>query len=196
MKVVETRFFGHDWNLPADFCTASDDAVQAADAVLFQLLYAREKAVGADVKEKRVARQFITRLHAAMHGIDSSQVKFRQRVLWMALEESCSKNFREQLEPNGMWTLDHRCDIAGAQLRAVLPDVTISRQVLRRAVELWDTKGRGDRSNAVRALAKELDCDSNSLMTKLRQAASKYHAQTRDLQRKRYETAGILKKTK
>lgn len=74
-------------------------------------------------------------------------------------------------------SIEMRARIVLLRLSEALPETEIDFDTVRDAVLFWPLKRRrAARSNAVRELARALDCDTPSLMTMLRQARARIRA--------------------
>jgi len=147
---------------PDDFPNYRGDRELARVDGLIVMLF-QERLSLSDPRWRAVARARIERTRIALidYGNAPYSTAVRRELLVRVLDQSA-------LMPG---PIDDRLGYVQAVLGEAMPEAKLDPDVVRAAITLWPvTKRRVDRSNAVRALARALRCDSRALMTMLRQA--------------------------
>jgi hypothetical protein len=163
-----------DWP-PADFLVASDPLLRDIDGLVYMLLAHRERvAVKSDPKRVAAARDVVSHMLHALRGTKPGAL-FGQETIVVVLENANDEGFASRLGPQ--WTIEQRVSIAEDVLRVRLPGVTVPAAVLKRAIELWPTRQKAQRTAALHALAKAMDCDVRNITQALRTAKSRWRAE-------------------
>jgi hypothetical protein len=169
--------------LPDDFPTprfglVRDRHLAICDGLILDLIGARRDLD--DRGRAPAARALIEQMFHALDGVDAERKLVRQELLVSALDEVTSQ---DGYPDDGFRALGV-CSIIGSQAPELRPPI----ETALAAVELWtQTKRREARTQAVRELARALDCDAKdgpTLMTMLRQARQRLRERREDARRK------------
>jgi hypothetical protein len=115
-----------------------------------------------------------TQMLHALHGTKPGSL-FVQETIVVALESANDEGFASRLGPQ--WTIGQRISIAEDLLGVRLPGVNVPTAVLQRAIELWPTRQKAQRTAALHALAKAMGCDVRNITQALRTAKSRWRAE-------------------
>jgi hypothetical protein len=170
---------------PVEFLVASDPLLRDIDGLVYMLLVHRERVTArSDAKHVTSAQEVVTRMLQALRETKPGAT-FAQETIVIALESANDAGFAKRLGP--LWTIEQRVSIAEDLLRVRHPGVTVPAAVLQRAVELWPTRQKAQRTDALHDFAKAMRCDVRNITQALRTAKSKWRAE--NLQRGRARRA-------
>jgi hypothetical protein len=147
--------------VPSDFPNfAGEFDVRVADTLIMHLFRAREELRDPLWRPRARARIEAARRVLVSFGDAPDSLERRHEMLVHVLDVTADL------------PLEHRIAFAAVEFGEAQPYLKPpTTDVLRRALDLWpQTKRREERTQAVRELARALNCDCPSLMTMLRQA--------------------------
>jgi hypothetical protein len=151
--------------IPADFPNYGGSRELAIVDTLIAMLF-RERAALDEPKWRPSALARIERARQALvvFGSATHSKAARHELLVSALDRSAALDA----------PIEQRIAFARMVVGESMPHATVKEAVVREAVVTWpETKRTAERSSAVRALARALDCDSPALMTMLRQGRAR-----------------------